>query len=558
MSKLHPLKQKILSLKARRRNERLQVAFLSLLVFFVWALASIFVLDWIFESSIEVRLVLVALGFGAWIYSLIRYSLPWLKQNEPGIEVTLLVEREQKIDNDLVAAIQFEGSTSTRWGSGDLQEAVVDEAAKLSQSLNLRRGYSNAPKKKWFILALVSVAFWGGLAAFQVDHTIVFFKRLLLGSDHYPTETQIVRVGINGRWLAFAETGQAEIFLPYGQPLVLEAEVEGKEPAIREVTLKAEAQDIEKVIPLEQGDKPKNYSGTLARLSFPLNCRFDVGDAWTDPLKIKVIPLPVIESHFKVEPPDYISQENQEAIPPGARTFFVEEGSQVQLKVSEVNKRLDQVVLQIGESAFPLKRQSEDPLSTWQLPPDLKTPLNSLTQAISYRLEIVDQDGLKPEALFTGNLRIKTDRKPRVTQAVITRYVLSKAKPSISFGSVDDHGLSSIDVKLEVIRDGETVQERQESIRDETALKDHPKLVKGKHTLDLSQLDLKMGDRVKAVIHAKDFRGSQPGQESVSQAVILQVTDERGVLAAMVETDERSARQLDAIIDRQLGIGNSR
>jgi hypothetical protein len=35
------------------------------------------------------------------------------------------------------------------------------------------------------------------------------------------------------------------------------------------------------------------------------------------------------------------------------------------------------------------------------------------------------------------------------------------------------------------------------------------------------------------------------------------VTDERGVLASLMESDEKSARQLDAIIQRQLGIGGS-
>jgi hypothetical protein len=35
------------------------------------------------------------------------------------------------------------------------------------------------------------------------------------------------------------------------------------------------------------------------------------------------------------------------------------------------------------------------------------------------------------------------------------------------------------------------------------------------------------------------------------------VTDESGILAAISESDERSARRLDEIIKRQLGIGES-
>jgi hypothetical protein len=36
------------------------------------------------------------------------------------------------------------------------------------------------------------------------------------------------------------------------------------------------------------------------------------------------------------------------------------------------------------------------------------------------------------------------------------------------------------------------------------------------------------------------------------------VTDVQGFLAGMVEADEQSARRLDAIIQRQLGIGESK
>jgi hypothetical protein len=63
------------------------------------------------------------------------------------------------------------------------------------------------------------------------------------------------------------------------------------------------------------------------------------------------------------------------------------------------------------------------------------------------------------------------------------------------------------------------------------------------------------GDQLKVTVEAVDYRGSLPGKSAASEPLSLFVTDERGVLAAMVESDQRSARQLDAIIERQLGIG---
>jgi hypothetical protein len=39
---------------------------------------------------------------------------------------------------------------------------------------------------------------------------------------------------------------------------------------------------------------------------------------------------------------------------------------------------------------------------------------------------------------------------------------------------------------------------------------------------------------------------------------MLDITDESGILAALSETDERSAKQLETIIERQLGVGGTR
>jgi len=39
---------------------------------------------------------------------------------------------------------------------------------------------------------------------------------------------------------------------------------------------------------------------------------------------------------------------------------------------------------------------------------------------------------------------------------------------------------------------------------------------------------------------------------------VLDITDENGIMAALSETDGRSATALNAIIERQLGVGESR
>ncbi len=86
--------------------------------------------------------------------------------------------------------------------------------------------------------------------------------------------------------------------------------------------------------------------------------------------------------------------------------------------------------------------------------------------------------------------------------------------------------------------------------------------VRGEYILDLSPLQLAKGDRLQITLEATDFRGNLTttdidlGKSARSEPLVLQITDVPGFLAGMVDSDEQSARRLDAIIQRQLGIGD--
>jgi hypothetical protein len=52
-----------------------------------------------------------------------------------------------------------------------------------------------------------------------------------------------------------------------------------------------------------------------------------------------------------------------------------------------------------------------------------------------------------------------------------------------------------------------------------------------------------------------DHRGEAPGVSYQGDPLILEISDEAGVLAAITEADERSEQRLTDIIKEQLGIG---
>ena len=84
--------------------------------------------------------------------------------------------------------------------------------------------------------------------------------------------------------------------------------------------------------------------------------------------------------------------------------------------------------------------------------------------------------------------------------------------------------------------------------------------------MPLAGLKLAKGDRVKLTLEATDYRGENEqgepagrmpvGTVQASEPLVLEISDESGVLAAITEADPRSEEQLNEIIKRQLGIGD--
>ena len=79
----------------------------------------------------------------------------------------------------------------------------------------------------------------------------------------------------------------------------------------------------------------------------------------------------------------------------------------------------------------------------------------------------------------------------------------------------------------------------------------------GRYALALNRWKLQRGDRLKLTLQVSDERGPAQSSTYRSEPVVLEVTDEAGLLAAIAEADEQSERKLDEVIQQQLGIGDS-
>lgn len=556
MTKLLPLKSRLAELKQRRWWLRFGAAASALLLAIALALAAMWLIDWLLELDRALRLLMLAAAGGCIAWTWKQFVSPMLGWEESELDMALLVERQQEIDSDLVAALQFESPQAIRWGSTQLETAVIDYVADFGREVNVFEGLSTKQFARRAVGLATALAVLGLVAGMFPTHAAVFLRRLAMGSDHYPTRTLIDRIALNGEALYPIQQPRT-ITSAAWEPLVFEVQCSGELPADGRVELRAVSGGAVSQVMLKPDTTNAGlFRGQLDRLVDSISYQLYLGDAWTDPARVDVIPLPVVDVELQVIPPEYAKETIvADEAASGARQVSVVEGSRVLVRLSS-DKQLKSARLSVAETSLPMRRDpanSSGERESWVLDqPD--TPMAQVTAPLKYEVQVVDTDGLRLKEPIQGFVRIKADRPPRVSVAVVTQHVLPTGRPTISYGAADDYGIAQIRVLRQVSRqDGRLADDTLE-----VPLTGSPeKLVRGTFPLELSSLKLVKGDQLRVTFEAVDYRGTLMGKSALSEPLILQVTDERGVLAAMVEADERSAKQLEAIIQRQLGIGDS-
>lgn len=609
MSRLATLRSQLAGLRQARSAVRAATAWSSFVTAVLWALAGVLVLDLVFELAILPRLVVMLLAAGGVAWAFVRYTRPLLGQSESEIDMALLVERQQQIDSDLVAALQFETADAARWGSPQLESAVIDYVAAVGRGINVFEGFSRDQMMRRGLTLAITVAILLALAGIFPGHAAAFFNRLLLGSMHYPTRTAIERIVINDRnVLVASEHGSRPVGLkaPQGRPLGFYVVTSGALPEKGSVRLSSlgagQGKTSLDIAPLAEADIAKRwpnsadrpagsvYFGEVPRLLDNVSYKVFLGDAWTDPATIEMVPLPAVEVRLSQEQPRY-ARSSKENFDPTSRQVSVLEGTTIDLAVQCLNNKPLASVTMIAkagstETAHELV-QSDDTALVWKLPAE-KSPLANIRQEVRYEIHVTDTDGLALDAPIRGTIRIRPDRPPTGSAEVVHKVVLPTAEPVIEYKATDDYGLSKIALVAEIERfhapadAAEAVDLGQIDLgqgvvaaAEEVPAEIHRiELMQGKvlladklplsarHAISLSPMKLAKGDRVKLTLEVTDYRGENAagevvGQKHASDALILEISDESGVLAAISAADERSEQRLTDIIKRQLGIGET-
>jgi hypothetical protein len=578
MTKLNKLHRRLASLRRRRVLARWSSAYAALITATLWTLAVALAIDLAFELNVAQRLVVFAFCGGAMVWAFRRFALPLLGIRETEIQLALQVESQHQINSDLVAAIQFERPEAAGWGSRQLEEIVIDKVAAAAHKMDVSKGLVHGGQMaRRVTLLLLTAALIGGLVHLFPDHARIFARRLCLAPDHYPSTAVIERVVVGDQTVLQRErdgTSPSNAKSAESFPLTFQVHCSGRLPKQGTAQLRS-ASGQERSLELEHTATDGTYSGRLNRLVEPFTYQIYLGDAWTDPARVEMIPLPVVQLQMTPSPPSYAAAGETAATDPAARQISILEGSSVGIAVQCTNReRIDAAWLTVTSQNPPCRyelTQTNREGTRRRLDAD-DSPFAQVTEEIRFELQVKDEDGLQLESPIRGYVRIKADRPPFCSADVIHRVVLPTARPVIQYRANDDYGIASLVLNIEIER-GDPDADQSVTLRRTVPLPEKPlplpadRLpVERGYTLDLASLqvdssdglrpaELVQGDRLKLTVRALDFRGELPGQSYLSDPLILEISDESGVLSAITEADERTEERLTDIIKQQLGIG---
>ncbi len=678
-SRLQILRSQLTGLRQARANARHLSAWAAVGTVVLLALLGLFILDYLFRQQVQapqrIALMIVAAGVVAWGWW--RYAQPLVSVRETDIDMALMVERQQQIDSDLVAAIQFEDDVQGRWGSRQLETAVIEYVAQVGRDIDVFQGFNRDQLKRRATLFGIVAAVVVLAALLFPGHAHAFFNRLMLGTLHYPSATQLESLAINGRevlgggmqphslrcaegrevnfilrcagdipleGIAFLSSReraqQTDVLLtplsaadrlarlqsarqmvrtaqqspgldlagPWFEELAALVQYEAPEqwselkidPALPASelgnVLQSKLTAIEELLtnliaqPIQESSGAQLFTGQLPRLNEPVSYRITLGDAYTDPAEISMIPLPAVEAHLTPEPPAYARKAL--AAETSGRQAAVLTGSNVQVSLVCTNKKPLQAAWMIVRPAGSMTTQRYDlkadgPGRTeWSLPIE-KTPFQQVAEELRYEIQVTDDDGLHLETPVKGSVRIRPDKPPVVIASTVHRIVLPAARPTIQYRAGDDFGLKSLRLEVQVERlaektpvstpgESSSAAESTEPVKEQklettavNLLRSSPVTLErlplaSKYQLDLAELKLnselgplQKGDRLKLVVVAEDDRGGLPGETYRSEPITIDISDDLGVLGAVGEADPQAAQRIDDILKRELGIGES-
>lgn len=492
----------------------------------------------------------------AWIIGLIllstRFVWPLVRNSDSIDEVALFVESQHDIDNDLIAALQFQVKEPQQ--QTKLAKAVIQQASDLSHKLDYSKGLTFGLLPNRAISMGIACLVLMLIAIIDPRSWAVFWNRMSFGSAHYPTTTQIDWIAVNGQQVSSSSTTRFQI--AQGKSVTLEVRCVGNLPTLATAELISQSNSTRNKLNLMPvRAHPDTYRSELSSAQESCRVVVQAGDASTSAVDIVVVPRPQIDVSWQITQPAYIQLSNPiEEERSNSLQISAFEGSKVQLQLQSQNKRLKKAELTSAGQVWELQ-PIDDQRRTWTLP--TATPFDDLRSNVTCEIHVVDDDDLSLDKPISCEIRLKPDRVPRISATAVVQQVLPNAEPNVNFVATDDFGIARIIARIRVNHDDGRVENFESTAVEFKSTDQPPPTIRNRLPIPLAAYRLAKGDEVRVELAVFDWRGDREGQSSTSEPILFKVTDLAGVLHQIGEEDKKAVKQLDDILKRELSIGTN-
>jgi len=502
----------------------------------LWSLIAAFAIDVTLHMRLIERTCVLVICLGVMAWAGRRFLRRVLRRPDSLVDMALLTEQQQGIASDLVAALQFADPGRPQFGLEELRSAVIGDTAELTNSLEIRSGYSwnDFGRRIWIIgtagavIGLACVLFGG--------HVNAFAKRFLLGDASYPTRTNI-RITAPGDRAGF------------GQSVEFVVEASGRLPGEGTVHIVGDANGETTFVRLTANPQtPSTYVGRLPRAIDSFSFVVELGDARSLEHPVRVLPLPKVNVELEITTPKY-AVNKLDGLGQRSGQHAALAGSHV-VPVVTADKELRSATIDVNGKSFAMTPRG----SAFVLETSDKL-LAQLSESLRYQVQVEDVDGLKLERPTGGVLRVIPDRPPVVTFSTVSTQILPTATPTVRVAASDDFGINRLVLHGSIIRQTETGQEAEGPAQPLHELRDIGSSVDRAVEIDVSKLGLVVGERLICVAEVTDDRGDLPGESASSPSLMFEIVDRETVLANLRDIGAKMDTKLNDIIKTQSNVG---
>jgi hypothetical protein len=487
MASLADLQRRIEIVRRKERKIILLTGVSKSVLTLIGMVLAYFLIDWVFDLPYFARLITVAGALGFVGYIVNKHLLRELKKIKDDDEIALRIEsRNPDLRGRLISTLQLTRAekTGAYVGSAELLQALETETVSMSEPLDFSRIINTQIMKKFGIAATIIVVIKIVLLIEFTDHFEALGGRLVHADARFPTKTRIKEIQVLD-YVARGDDLSIKVLLDPSSKLPEEpgsCHFLGIGGGRVSIDLNRSDSDV--------------FVGTLSKPVEDMEMVVKIGDAQSNPQKIRVLPRPEIQtdaSSVQYKYPPYTQLPPPEPEKFGGLSILT--GSKVDFTIKSTKALAAAKLVRSDGAGFELQKSGQDG-TDWKL---VDMPVE---KSGSFHLVLIDTDKLqnsRPPVEYPIDAR--PDHPPVIKMASPSRdvTVIPTARANIVFNARDDFGIRVVWLVYRVQQGEGTGATPTAADMKRIELPNLPKtkdLLNARFSWDISTLGVKVGDQI--------------------------------------------------------------